>query len=56
MEKKETKLEKELVAILQRYCGERGDNEGAVDTLDRIVRERDILLKNAIKEKLLRLV
>lgn len=45
-----------LVSILQRYCGERGDNEGATETLERIIRERDILLKNAIKENFLKLV
>ena len=40
---RETKLERELVAILSRHCGERGDNEGAVETLNRIIRERDTL-------------
>jgi hypothetical protein len=34
-------LEQQLIAILQEYCGERGDNEGAADTLKRIIRERD---------------
>lgn len=34
-------LEKQLVAILQNHCGERGDNEGAVETLERIIKERD---------------
>lgn len=33
--------EDRLVQILQRYCGERGDSEGAVETLERIIRERD---------------
>ena len=41
-------LEKTLVSILSRYCGERGDNEGAIETLDRIVRERGILLRKHI--------
>lgn len=36
-----SQLEKDLVATLQRYCGERGDNEGAVETLTRIIHERD---------------
>jgi len=34
-------LEYQLCEILQQHCGERGDNEGAVETLDRILRERD---------------
>lgn len=54
--KKRTNVEKELLAILQRYCGERGDNEGAIETLERIVSEREVMLRNAIKEKLLKLV
>ena len=48
-------MENELVTILSRHCGERGDNEGAVYTLERIIRERDILLRNGVKEKLLKL-
>lgn len=48
-------MEKELIAVLIKYCGERGDNEGAVETLDRIIREREILLRNAIKSELLNL-
>jgi hypothetical protein len=31
----------ELLAVLIQHCGEKGDNEGAVDTLKRIIRERD---------------
>lgn len=34
-------LEYQLCEVLMQYCGERGDNEGAVDTLCRIVHERD---------------
>ncbi len=49
-------LENELIAILGKYCGERGDSEGAVETLERIVREREILLRNAIKEKVFKLL
>lgn len=41
--------------ILIRYTGERGDNEGMVEVLKRIIQERDILLRNGIKEKLLKL-
>ncbi len=37
----DTRLGRELVAILSNHCGERGDNEGAVETLQRIIRERD---------------
>ncbi len=44
-----TKLENQLVDILSRYCGERGDNEGAVETLDRIVEERNLLLRRAVE-------
>ena len=48
-------LEKQLVSVLMNHCGERGDNEGAVETLERIIRERDILLRNGIKFDLLKL-
>lgn len=41
----QSKLEHELVSILIRHCGEHGQNEGAVETLERIIRERDLLLK-----------
>jgi hypothetical protein len=34
-------LLQELVSILQNHCGERGNNEGAAETLERIIRERD---------------
>jgi hypothetical protein len=44
-----TKLEDQLVDILSHYCGERGDNEGAVETLERIVEERNTLLRRAIE-------
>ena len=47
--KASTKLEDQLVEILSHYCGERGDNEGAVETLDRIVDERNLLLRRAIE-------
>lgn len=36
-----TSLEQELVEILGKYCGERGETEGAVETLKRLIRERD---------------
>lgn len=45
----ESTLEKELIAILIKHCGERGDNEGAVETLERIIGERDLLLRRAIE-------
>jgi hypothetical protein len=48
-----SRLEHELTSVLMRYCGERGDSEGAVETLERIIREREILLKNGIKHVLL---
>ena len=34
-------LEGELARILSHYCGERGNSEGAADTLRRIICERD---------------
>lgn len=37
-------LEYQLCEVLQRHAGERGDNEGAVDTLCRIIHERDLAL------------
>lgn len=40
-------LERELTAVLSRYCGERGDNEGAVETLERLIAERDAALARA---------
>lgn len=33
-------LEEQLVSILSQHCGERGQTEGAVDTLERILREK----------------
>lgn len=39
-------LESQLITVLSNYCGERGESEGAVDTLLRIVRERDQLAHN----------
>jgi len=35
------KLLSELIGILQEHCGERGNSEGASDTLRRIINERD---------------
>lgn len=40
-EAKELKLLSELISILSNYCGERGDSESAVETLTRIIHERD---------------
>lgn len=37
-------LEYQLTEILSRSCGERGHTEGAVDTLCRIIAERDAAL------------
>lgn len=37
----DAKLGRALVDILSRYCGERGASEGAVETLERIIEERD---------------
>lgn len=41
--KRDAALGKQLVGILINHCGERGDSEGAVETLNRIIRERDAL-------------
>lgn len=38
-------LEWQLCEVLIGHCGERGDNEGALETLERIIRERDDLFK-----------
>jgi len=38
-------LEYRLCEILQRHCGQRGHNEGAEDTLLRIIWERDRALE-----------
>lgn len=56
MSMNKTNLESQLVSILSLYCGERGDNEGAIETLERLIKERDILLRNGIKRDLLRLI
>lgn len=53
---KELSLEQKLVSLLMRHCGERGNDEGAYQTLNRIIYERDVLLKNAIKEKVFKLL
>lgn len=37
-------LEQELISILFNHCGQRGQTEGAADTLRRIIRERDSAL------------
>lgn len=47
-----TPLGNELVNILQNHCGEHGQSEGAVETLERIIRERDLLLRRATEEML----
>lgn len=39
-----------IYQILQNYCGERGDSEGSVETLQRICEERDKLIKLLLKE------
>ena len=38
-------LEYRLCEMLSRHCGERGDNEGAEDTLARIIYERNRALE-----------
>jgi hypothetical protein len=38
-----SELEREMLAILSNHCGERGTSEGAVETLSRIIAERDTL-------------
>lgn len=38
-----------VVNILQDHCGEKGDNEGATETLQRIVRERDAYLAELVR-------
>ena len=40
-ERSDKGLQDQLIGILQNHCGERGDSEGAVETLNRIIRERD---------------
>ena len=40
-DKTETPLVDQLVNILIRYVGERGDSEGSVEVLRRIIRERN---------------
>jgi hypothetical protein len=45
-------MEQQLIDILINHCGEHGQNEGAVECLDRIIRERDLLLKRAVEQML----
>ena len=47
------KLLRELISILENHCGEHGDNEGAVETLNRIIKERDEKLdKRKVRESI----
>lgn len=46
---------KRLIKILSTRAGERGDNEGAADTLLRVIHERDLLLRRAIERDILHL-
>ena len=39
-----TELENQLISILIKHCGQRGDSEGAVETLNRIIMERDAFM------------
>lgn len=52
MRNKDKELFKELIRILSMYAGERGDNEGAIEVLERVLRERNILLRDFINQKL----
>lgn len=36
---------RKLINILADHCGETGENEGAVETLERLLREHDCPLK-----------
>ena len=45
-------LEKQLVEVLSHHCGEHGQSEGALETLERIIRERDLLLRQAVEQLL----
>ena len=42
-------LEQQLCDVLINHTGEHGQNEGAVECLERIIRERDLLLKMAVE-------
>jgi len=43
-------LEHQLCEILAGYCGERGETEGAVETLLRIISERDAFIDKVVRE------
>lgn len=45
-------LEEKLLNRLGKLAGERGGSEGAVEALERIIRERDFLIKNEINRLL----
>lgn len=45
-------LEQQLCDVLIHHTGEHGQNEGAVECLERIIRERDLLLKRAVEDML----
>jgi len=49
----------DLIAILEKHCGERGQSEGAVETLTRIIAERataEAACKTAVQETLRKLI
>jgi pantoate kinase len=48
--KEKAELETQLVRILINHCGEEGDNEGAVETLQRIIKKAE--LYDRLMEKL----
>ena len=51
----ELNLLNKLISILENHCGERGDNEGAVETLKRIINERDEkLLKQKVRDTIIK--
>ncbi len=45
-------LEQQLCDVLINHTGEHGQNEGAVECLERIIHERDLLLKRAVEDML----
>jgi len=45
-------IEQQLCDVLMNHTGEYGQNEGAVECLERIIRERDLLLKRSIEDML----
>ena len=51
-QRRNVELAMDLCRILCQHAGERGDSEGAEDTLRRIIRERELAFRHIINKEL----